>query len=282
MAIKAKRFRIAVEGATTDGRKISREWISQMAANYDPSVYGARVNMEHIKGYAPDSTFRRFGDVTAVEAEEIADGPLKGKLALYGWIDPTPELVELTKARQKIYTSIEVNPAFADTGEAYLVGLAVTDDPASLGTEILSFSATAAANPLASRKLHKDNLFTAAEETLIEFTEESDPAPSVLSYVTGLLSRKKKADSEQFADMSAAVSAVAEKVQQNEEDQAQKLSALESGLTARLEALEQQIADDRSAFGALKTQLSQNDGASFTRRPAATGSDPKSGVQTDC
>ncbi|WP_312203825.1 GPO family capsid scaffolding protein [Mixta calida] len=282
MATKAKRFRIAVEGATTDGRKISRDWISQMAASYDPSVYGARINMEHIKSYGPDGTFRRFGDVTAVEAAEITDGPLKGKLALYGWIDPTPELVALTKARQKIYTSIEVNPAFADTGEAYLVGLAITDDPASLGTEILSFSATAAANPLASRKLHKDNLFTAAEETLIEFTEESDPAPSVLSYVTGLFSRKKKTDSEQFADMGAAVTAVAEKVQQNEEELTQKLSALEAGLTGRLEALEQQSADDRSAFSALKTQLSQNDGASFTRRPAATGSDPKSGAQTDC
>ena len=71
-------------------------------------------------------------------------------------------------------------------------------------------------------------------------------------------------------------------MQQNEDELTQKLSALESGLTARLEALEQQLADDRSAFGALKTQLSQNDGASFTRRPAATGSDPKSGVQTDC
>lgn len=282
MATKAKRFRIAVEGATTDGRKISREWISQMAASYDPSVYGARINMEHIKGYAADSTFRRFGDVTAVEAEEIADGPLKGKLALYGWIDPTPELVELTRARQKIYTSIEVNPAFADTGEAYLVGLAVTDDPASLGTEILSFSATAAANPLTSRKLHADNLFTAAEETLIEFEEVADPAPSVLSYVTGLFSRKKKTDSELFSDMGAAVTAVAEKVQQNEDELTQKLSALEAGLAGRLEVLEQQLADDRSAFGALKTQLSQNDGASFARRPAATGSDPKSGVQTDC
>jgi hypothetical protein len=147
-AIKAKRFRIAVEGATTDGRVISRDWISQMAKNYSPEMYGARINMEHIRGYAADSTFRRFGDVTAVEAEEIGDGPLKGKLALFGWIDPTPELVELTKARQKIYTSIEVNPEFADTGEAYLVGLAVTDDPASLGTEILSFSATAKVNPL--------------------------------------------------------------------------------------------------------------------------------------
>jgi len=119
-AIKAKRFRIAVEGATTDGRVISRDWISQMAKNYSPEMYGARINMEHIRGYAADSTFRRFGDVTAVEAEEIGDGPLKGKLALYGHIDPTPELVELTKARQKIYTSIEVNPEFADTGEAYL------------------------------------------------------------------------------------------------------------------------------------------------------------------
>ena len=96
-AIKAKRFRIAVEGATTDGRVISRDWIAQMAASYNPSVYGARINMEHIKGYSPDTPFRRYGDVTALTAEEITEGPLKGKLALYGDIDPTPELVELTK-----------------------------------------------------------------------------------------------------------------------------------------------------------------------------------------
>ena len=142
-AIKAKRFRIAVEGATTDGRAIPREHIAQMAKNYDPTMYGARIDLEHIKGITPDSPFRRYGDVTALTAEEITDGPLKGKLALYGDIDPTPELVELTKARQKIYTSVEINTKFADTGEAYLIGIAITDDPASLGTEILSFSATA-------------------------------------------------------------------------------------------------------------------------------------------
>ncbi|MGK3600335.1 GPO family capsid scaffolding protein, partial [Escherichia coli] len=34
-----------------------------------------------------------------------------------------------------------------DTGKAYLVGLAATDDPASLGTEMLTFSASAAHNP---------------------------------------------------------------------------------------------------------------------------------------
>ncbi len=281
MATKAKRFRIAVEGATTDGREISRDWISQMAANYNPAMYGARINMEHIKGYAADSTFRRFGDVTAVEAGEITEGPLKGKLALYGWIDPTPDLVELTKARQKIYTSIEVNPKFADTGEAYLIGLAVTDDPASLGTEILSFSATASANPLASRKQHKDNLFTAAEETLIEFTEEADPAPSLLARVSAMFSAKTKTADLQFADVSAAVTAVAEQVQQNGEAQTQKLSALERALTGRLDALEQQTVEDRAAFTALQTQLSKTDGG-FSRRPAATGSDNKASVQTDC
>lgn len=280
-AIKAKRFRIATEGATTDGRVISRDWISQMAKNYSPEVYGARINMEHIRGYAADSTFRRFGDVTAVEAEEIGDGPLKGKLALFGWIDPTPELVELTKARQKIYTSIEVNPEFADTGEAYLVGLAVTDDPASLGTEILSFSATAKVNPLASRKLDKGNLFTAAEETVIEFEEVAEPSPSLLARISAMFSAKKKTDGEQFADVSAAVTAVAEQVQLNAESQTQELSALEQSVTARLEAIEQQAGEDRAAFAALQGQLSQTDG-SFTRRPAATGSDPKSGAQTDC
>lgn len=280
-AIKAKRFRIAVEGATTDGRVISRDWISQMAKNYSPEMYGARINMEHIRGYAADSTFRRFGDVTAVEAEEIGDGPLKGKLALYAWIDPTPELVELTKARQKIYTSIEVNPEFADTGEAYLVGLAVTDDPASLGTEILSFSATAKVNPLASRKLEKGNLFTAAEETVIEFEVVAEPSPSLLARISAMFSAKKKTDGEQFADVSAAVTAVAEQVQLNAESQTQELSALEQSVTARLEAIEQQAGEDRAAFAALQGQLSQTDG-SFTRRPAATGSDPKSGAQTDC
>lgn len=278
---KAKRFRIAVEGATTDGREISREWITQMAKNYDPTVYGARVNMEHIKGYAADSPFRRYGDVTKLEVEEITEGALAGKLALYGYIDPTPELVELTKARQKIYTSIEVNPQFADTGEAYLVGLAVTDDPASLGTEYLSFSVTAKANPLASRKQDKDNLFTAAEETLIELYEEADAAPSLLSRVKELFTRKEKTDDERFNDVSAAVTAVAEQVQHNGESHAQQLATLEKTFTDRLDALETEHGKDREALSTLQDTLTRTDG-NFNRRPPATGGDNKSSVMTDC
>nr|VXZ92010.1 Phage capsid scaffolding protein (GPO) serine peptidase [Klebsiella pneumoniae] len=51
MAVKAKRFRIGVEGATTDGRNIERARLEQMAASYDPQVYTALINLEHIKGY---------------------------------------------------------------------------------------------------------------------------------------------------------------------------------------------------------------------------------------
>lgn len=52
------------------------------------------------------------------------------KLALFAQVEPTPELIALNKAKQKNYSSIEIDDSFADTGEAYIVGLAVTDSPA--------------------------------------------------------------------------------------------------------------------------------------------------------
>ena len=54
---KSKFFRVAVEGATTDGRIIERAWLEQMAKNFDPAKYGARIWMEHMRGmYAPTGT----------------------------------------------------------------------------------------------------------------------------------------------------------------------------------------------------------------------------------
>lgn len=105
MTVKAKRFRIGVEGATTDGREIQREWLEQMAASYNPAVYTALINLEHIKSYLPDSTFNRYGKVTALFAEEITEGPLAGKMALYADVEPTESLVELVKKGQKLFTS---------------------------------------------------------------------------------------------------------------------------------------------------------------------------------
>ena len=54
--------------------------------------------------------------------------------------------------KQKLFNSIEVNPNFADTNEAYLVGLAFTDTPASLGTQIMEFaSKNPDVNPFTSK-----------------------------------------------------------------------------------------------------------------------------------
>ena len=51
----AKNLSVFVLGskATTDGRVIEREWLTQMAASYNPQVYTALINMEHIKGFTP-------------------------------------------------------------------------------------------------------------------------------------------------------------------------------------------------------------------------------------
>lgn len=184
---KSKWFRIAVAGDTTDGREIQPEWIVQMAQNYDPNTYGARINMEHLRSVFPDGVFGAYGDVLALKTEKVTiDGEEKD--ALFAQIEPTQSLIDLNQKRQKVYTSIEVDENFANKGSAYLVGLAVTDSPASLGTEMLAFAAGASVNPLADKKQRPENLFTAAVETKFEF-EEVKPQQT---YSAGLLDKVKK------------------------------------------------------------------------------------------
>ena len=178
---KSKFFRVAVAGATaSDGRVIEPAWIDQMAANYNPATYGARVNLEHIKGYDPKSTFKAYGDVLALKVETVdieINGKTEKRKALYAQIDPTDDLIKLNKDRQKIYTSIEVATDFANTGKAGLVGLAATDNPASLGTEMLAFSTKPEGAFMKAtfdaRKQAPTNLFSSAIETSFELEPES-------------------------------------------------------------------------------------------------------------
>lgn len=122
--------RVATSGKTADGRTIDAQDLRDMAAAYDPAFYTATIWYEHIR------YFGSLGTVAELKAEDV-DG---GKVALFAKLKPNEYLLRLNKEGQKLFTSIEIQPEFSDTGKAYLRGLAVTDEPASVGTEALHFS----------------------------------------------------------------------------------------------------------------------------------------------
>lgn len=272
---KSKFFRVAVEGGTTDGRAITREWLEQMAQRYNQSTYGARVNMEHIRGIDPNGLFKMYGDITAAKTEEVTIEGEK-RLALFVQIDPTPELIALNKKRQKVYTSIEIHPNLNDKG-AYMMGLAVTDSPASLGTEMLQFCSKATVNPLADRKQHKECLFTEALETVIEFESEQEKGLSLAERIAALFSSHKKQSTADFSDVHQAVETVAKEVttldadlQKKFTEQAQTLTELTNKQDATAKALADLTAklEGQEAFN--------------QQRPPATGGDGTTTVSTDC
>ncbi len=274
----SKFFRVALEGATTDGREIAREWIVQMAANFDPVKYGARIWLEHLRGTLPDSPFKAYGDVIALKAEEVVIDGVK-KMALFAQISPTEDLIKLSKARQKIYTSCEIHTKFADSGQAYLVGLGITDTPASLGTEVLAFAAqNPEANPLQGRKSSPETLFSELTEVALEFTDAPESeAKSLTEKVKGLLAKftaKKSDDDTRFTDINQAVEALLNHVVALSEQTTEA-----SKDKARIEKLETDLAQAVQNHNALKTQLENEDGNQSTRQQATGGN----GKQlTDC
>ena len=131
-----KRFRVAREGQTVEGRELTGQEIQQMGASYSLEKYGARINLEHYSGWSPEPPFNAYGDIVKVEAVQE-----DGKWVLYNTLSALPNFVAMNKKGQKIYPSIEFYRNFAGTGIAYQVGLGLTDTPASLGTEPIKFSA---------------------------------------------------------------------------------------------------------------------------------------------
>ena len=265
MSKKSKFVRVAVEGATSDGRTIDRDWLLQIAKNYNPQVYGARINMEHIRGYSPNSEFRAYGDVLAVKTEEVDIGGKK-KLALYAQLDATDELVEFNKRRQKLYTSIEVRPSFADTGEAYLVGLAVTDNPASLGTEMLAFAAqNPDANPFKLRKEQPDDVFAVAEPLTLELEDES--AGIVARFNATIAAAVAKFTGKEVTN-DARFAAVADGFSQLGENFSKHVQASEASQAKTDQSLQAMSAD----IDKLKQQFAKLDNTEApNRRPVASG-----------
>ncbi|EJX3100191.1 GPO family capsid scaffolding protein [Salmonella enterica] len=257
-----KKFRVAVSGSTIDGREISGELLKAAAKNYDPTVYGARVNVEHIPSVFPNSDLCAMGDVTALSAEDITEGPLAGRVALNAEIEPTDRMKKLTDEGKKIYSSIELYPQAMD-GKPYIVGLAMTDTPASLGTERLKFAAQQREQVMKFNNQHTEApMFTEAlEAEIIELAEQrSEEGRQWFSRVMDLIGKGRKSDSEQFSQVREAVEGVAQShadlldrfndaERQHDKDH-KAIEKLTTELTTLREQLASQDGDTRDRFRA--------------------------------
>jgi len=126
---------VATEGATVDGRKITSSWIKDMAEQYSIGEYTAMVWPEHSRSRWDVFHGNNWGVIEAVKAEKK-----DGKLRLFAKITPNHLLLNANKNGQKLFTSIEPEPDYKGQGRCYLMGIAVTDSPASTGTDRLKFS----------------------------------------------------------------------------------------------------------------------------------------------
>ena len=262
-----KKFRVAVSGNTVDGREIQPQHLRDPAANYNLEVYAARVNIEHILSPYPGSDFGAMGDVVALSAEDITEGPLAGRTGLYAEIEPSERMKQMTDKGQKVYSSIELHPQFALNGKAYMMGLAMTDTPASLGTERLKFAAQQRASVMAfnNQQVEAPMITEAIEAEVIELAaQRSDEGKQWFNRVMGILGKGQKTDDQRFGQVHQAVEAVA----QSQVDLGEQFSAAEQERQQDKVAIQKLTTD----LAALRQQLEGTDG-NFSQRPAAGGGD---------
>ncbi|EKP1129214.1 GPO family capsid scaffolding protein [Klebsiella michiganensis] len=261
-----KKFRVAVSGNTVDGREIQPQHLRDAAANYNLEVYAARVNIEHFLSPYPGSDFGAMGDVVALSAEDITDGPLAGRTALYAEIEPSERMKQMTDKGQKVYSSIELHPQFALNGKAYMMGLAMTDTPASLGTERLKFAAQQRASVMAfnNQQAEAPMITEAIEAEVIELAaQRSDEGKQWFNRVMGILGKGQKTDDQRFTQVHQAVEAVA----QSQVDLGEQFSTAEQERQQDKAAIQKLTTD----LAALRQQLEGTDGNFSQRQPASGG-----------
>jgi len=260
-----------------DGRQIERYHLEQAAASYDPNVYAARIWLEHVRGFYPDSTFCAYGDVLALKAEEITLAGQK-RLALYAQLAPTQALRELNARNQKCYSSIELLPNFAGTGNAYLIGLAITDSPASIGTEKLQFNQRPAASDGRLISSLEELTMSVNDTPAIDSSlpsaapEAPDPTPPVSAFSAALegikqiFSRHHQSQDTRLTQLLDVLEQTATFSQKTATDVAQ--------IHSDLATLRSQVEQQQQLLSALP--------APVPARPITTGGEQKTGVLTDC
>ncbi|MER1350087.1 GPO family capsid scaffolding protein, partial [Klebsiella pneumoniae] len=250
-----------------DGRNVTRAQLHAMAAAYNPAVYGARVNIEHYLSPFPDSVFSAMGDVVALSAEDINEGPLAGEAHLFAEIEPAQRMKDMIADGKKVYSSIEMHPSFPLTKGPYLMGLAMTDTPASLGTDKLKFTAEKRAEIMRfSSQDAEVTMFTPSFEAELvqENQSRNDSGKEWFSRVMGILGKGQKTDDQRFGQVHQAVEAVA----QSQVDLSEQFSTAEQERQQDKATIQKLTTD----LAALRQQLEGTDG-NFSQRPAAGGGD---------
>ncbi|HBL8768344.1 TPA: GPO family capsid scaffolding protein [Enterobacter hormaechei] len=144
---------VATEGDTVDGRVMERQWIIDMAETYDPNHYAALIWPEH------DDSCGNFGEVLEAMWQDGDDGLAR----LYVSLCPNKRLIFANDEGQLLYFSVEPEHNWRGGNKTYLMGLAVTDHPASVGTTRLRFS---------RRKLNKQGYYSCVISRNGKITQE--------------------------------------------------------------------------------------------------------------
>lgn len=164
---------VATSGATIDGRVIEKVWLQDMAATYKDSVYSAKIWPDH------ERWFGAQGKVTDLKIEPATDPALKGEIHLMAILAPSDDLVYANRRGKYTHSSIEVYKNFRNTGKFYLGGMAATDEPASVGTTELNFSAD------------KEKFWIAGGEISFSSAIEQDEEKSLLEKFTTIFNQSK-------------------------------------------------------------------------------------------
>ncbi len=231
--------KIGQSGPTIDGRTIKPEWLLQAAESYSPDLYTALIWPEHFR-------FQNFGKVVELKAEQEGD-----KVALYARLQPNASYVWTNQTRQQLFFSMELDDNFAGSGRAYLLGLAATDSPASLGTSELKFSAR--------RNSPGSQFYSNVEFSMPVPAEDREPA-----WVTRLFQkfslnanpREESMDAQQYAEMQGKIDALGTAVSE--------IKAGVAAFTAKPEGpAAPAVGTDPAAPGADKTVLASVEDGKF-------------------
>lgn len=243
--------KVGTSGATVDGRDISEQWLLDMAASYDPThEYTAQI-----WAWSHYNHFATYGKVTAVKTAKDE----KGRLSLYTKLSPLPELVSLNRQGQLKHASMEIKLNYKNEGKAYLTGLLLTNDPASIGTQEIHFS---------TQHQTTDKLYSTPEIFVATLPEEEVPgwfsrflkSFTVSPKTADISSEHDAMTPEQLAKMEAHFAAQKAELENRNTELLTQIQALlakppeGAGDTVALDALKAEVAAKDAQIVALTTE----------------------------